>query len=80
MNPIISSYATEQPALLSQGNNEFNVAIAGLALGGAESIVLDWATRIYPKWRVHVIVLRDCKTVGLFVTRINPQIKTGGFG
>ncbi len=62
MDPIISSYATEQPMLLSRGNNELTVAIAGLALGGAESIILDWATRIYPKWRVHIIVLRDCKS------------------
>ncbi len=60
MDPIISSCATEQPILLSRGNKELTVAIAGLALGGAESIILDWATRIYPKWRVHVIVLRDC--------------------
>lgn len=62
MDPVISSYATEQPPLVSQGNNELTVSIAGLALGGAESIVLDWAARIYPKWRVHIIVLRDCKS------------------
>jgi hypothetical protein len=35
------------------------VAIAGLALGGAERIVLDWARRIQPPWTPHLIVLRD---------------------
>jgi glycosyltransferase involved in cell wall biosynthesis len=38
---------------------ELHVAIASLSLGGAERIVLDWAARIYPRWRVHLIVLRD---------------------
>jgi glycosyltransferase involved in cell wall biosynthesis len=40
-------------------SNRLTVAIAGLALGGAERIVLDWATRIHPRWGVRLIVLRD---------------------
>src|SRR5262245_1160975 len=38
---------------------ELHVAIAGLALGGAERIVLDWAERIRPPWTPHIIALRD---------------------
>ncbi len=58
MKLLISELA-KQPALLSYKNQRLTVAIAGLALGGAEKIVLDWAKRIYPKWKVHLIVLRD---------------------
>lgn len=40
-------------------DNELTVALSSLSLGGAERIVLDWANRIHPRWRVHLIVLRD---------------------
>jgi hypothetical protein len=56
---LLISESAKQPRLLSYKNQRLNVAIAGLALGGAEKIVLDWARRIYPKWKVHLIVLRD---------------------
>jgi glycosyltransferase involved in cell wall biosynthesis len=42
-----------------RGGGELTVAIAGLAFGGAERIVLDWALRIQPAWNVHLIVLRE---------------------
>ncbi|HMF96245.1 MAG TPA: glycosyltransferase [Vicinamibacterales bacterium] len=48
-----------QPPLVGIDAPELTVAIASLALGGAERIVLDWAARVQPAWRVHVIVLRD---------------------
>jgi glycosyltransferase involved in cell wall biosynthesis len=48
-----------QPPLLARAPLELYVAIAGLALGGAERIVLDWARRIQPLWTPHLIVLRD---------------------
>ena len=48
-----------QPPLLAKPHAELHVAIAGLALGGAERIVLDWARRIQPPWTPHLIVLRD---------------------
>ncbi len=53
--------AIVQPDVMSLDcdSNELTVAIAGLALGGAEKIVLDWASRIHPRWTVHLIVLRD---------------------
>jgi glycosyltransferase involved in cell wall biosynthesis len=51
----------EQPPLYKTNSNELTVAISSLSLGGAEKIVLDWATRIYPKWHVNLIVLRDRK-------------------
>lgn len=50
---------TAQPPLIAASPAELYAAIAGLALGGAERIVLDWARRIQPPWTVHVIVLRD---------------------
>lgn len=66
----ISPQNIEQPLVLPNGNNELYAAIASLAFGGAEYIVLDWAKRIYPKWRVRLVVLHDCEkewTVPSFV-------------
>jgi glycosyltransferase involved in cell wall biosynthesis len=49
-----------QPPLLTPHLEcELVVAISSLSIGGAERIVLDWANRIHPRWRVHLIVLRD---------------------
>jgi glycosyltransferase involved in cell wall biosynthesis len=48
-----------QPPLVGSPEPELTVAVASLAIGGAERIVLDWATRVHPAWRVHVVVLRD---------------------
>lgn len=59
MSLVLKQTANEQPPVRKISNNELNVAIASLSLGGAERIVLDWARRIYPKWKVHLIVLRD---------------------
>lgn len=60
MNALVSSANVLQPPAYSlRGRNELTVAVASLSLGGAERIVLDWANRIYPRWRVHLIVLRD---------------------
>lgn len=50
---------TTQPPLLAASPAELHVAIAGLALGGAERIVLDWARRVEPPWTAHLIILRD---------------------
>jgi glycosyltransferase involved in cell wall biosynthesis len=52
----------EQPAVLDSAAGELTVALAGLAIGGAERVVLDWALRIQPPWSVHLIVLRDHPT------------------
>src|SRR5687767_14484241 len=48
-----------QPPLVAGAPAELHAAIAGLALGGAERIVVDWARRIQPPWTPHLIVLRD---------------------
>ena len=48
-----------QPALLAKARAELHVAIAGLALGGAERIALDWAQRMQPPLTPRLIVLRD---------------------
>ena len=49
----------EQPPLYHSTPEDMTVAISSLSLGGAEKIVVDWLSRIYPKWRPHLIVLRD---------------------
>lgn len=49
----------DQPAVLATASGELTAAVATLAIGGAERIVLDWATRVHPLRSVHVIVLRD---------------------
>jgi len=59
MKILINSPNVGQPKLVAQGSRELTVAISSLSIGGAERIVLDWATRIYPQWRVHLIVLRN---------------------
>lgn len=59
MSIFIDPRRAEQPELIAPGSRELTVAIASLSIGGAERIVLDWATRIYPKWKVHLIVLRN---------------------
>ncbi|HXI27992.1 MAG TPA: glycosyltransferase [Vicinamibacterales bacterium] len=48
-----------QPPLLAADGRELTVAIASLAIGGAERIVVDWAARVHPAWTVHLVVLRD---------------------
>lgn len=62
MNLELPRIADKQPPLWEFKNSELTVAIASLSVGGAERIVLDWASRIYPKWKVHLIVLRDRPT------------------
>lgn len=60
MNPILFPENVEQPEVYEPPRPiELHVAIASLSLGGAERIVLDWAERIYPRFRVHLIVLRN---------------------
>ena len=49
----------KQPEIYVPEFRELHVAIASLSLGGAERIVIDWAQRIIPQWRVHLIILRN---------------------
>jgi glycosyltransferase involved in cell wall biosynthesis len=56
---LITCESATQPPLLPRRSGELTMAIASLALGGAERIVLDWAARLGPPWRAHLIVLRD---------------------
>jgi glycosyltransferase involved in cell wall biosynthesis len=49
----------DQPPLLDLATAEVNAAVATLALGGAERIVLDWAARTAVRHRVRLVVLRD---------------------
>lgn len=62
MELTVPSIPIEQPPVHVRYGNELTVAIASLSIGGAERIVLDWAARIYPRWRVHLIVVKDRDT------------------
>jgi len=59
MELVLSPVDVKQPEVYLPATKELHVAIASLSLGGAERIVLDWAERIYPRFRVHLIVLRN---------------------
>ena len=77
-----------QPPLLASPPVTLTVAIAGLALGGAERIVLEWARRVQPPWTPQLVVLRDHPhewpvPSSLIVTRLHgvdvlPQLRTIG--
>jgi glycosyltransferase involved in cell wall biosynthesis len=56
---VLLERSTQQPPLGAPPAHELWCAIASLSLGGAEKIVLDWARRVAPPWRVHLVVLRD---------------------
>ncbi len=56
---MVNGDSVQQPPLLQFDDNTITVAISSLSIGGAEKIVLDWAKRIYPHWKVHLIVLRN---------------------
>lgn len=62
MIPMLPPAADLQPPVWEIKNNELTAAIASLSIGGAERIVLDWASRIYPRWKVHLIILRNRST------------------
>lgn len=51
-------HATVQPPLFDTGRPALTAAIATLALGGAERIVLDWAASCAVRYAVTLIVLR----------------------
>lgn len=57
---ILAPLASErQPPLIAARPRVFHAAIASLALGGAERIVLDWAARTAGTATVRIAVLRD---------------------
>lgn len=78
MQYFVSANGVRQPVLMPAFAGELTVAIGGLALGGAERMVLDWAARVHPKWKVHLIVLRNHKQEWpvpsyIRVTRLNNE-------
>jgi glycosyltransferase involved in cell wall biosynthesis len=58
-NRMDDAFMVEQPTLYKPNSYDMTTAISSLSLGGAEKIVVDWASRVYPKWRPHLIILRD---------------------
>jgi glycosyltransferase involved in cell wall biosynthesis len=68
--------AEVQPPLYEPGRPQLTAAVATLALGGAERIVLDWAAGCAARYRVRLIVLRQAPTewpipVGISVSRLD---------
>src|SRR5215218_7878144 len=53
--------AADQPQVYAHGRVTLSAAIATLALGGAERIVLDWATRCTARYDVRLVVLRSAR-------------------
>ncbi|HYH41278.1 MAG TPA: glycosyltransferase, partial [Burkholderiales bacterium] len=80
--------AADQPPLMQSAAREVTAAIASLALGGAERIVLDWAASCAGRYRTRLIVLRDIEhewplPPGVEVTRLSgadlpQQLKAAG--
>jgi glycosyltransferase involved in cell wall biosynthesis len=48
-----------QPPVFRPPTTEMTVIVSSLSLGGAQKIILDWASRIAPFWKVHLITIRD---------------------
>lgn len=51
--------AVAQPPVHHIGGTELTVVTGSLSLGGAQRIILDWARRIHPSWKVHLVVLTE---------------------
>src|SRR5262245_44435393 len=58
---LVPETAPAQPPLLDAGRPAVTAAVASLALGGAERIVLDWAARCATQYRVRLLVLRNAR-------------------
>ena len=56
---LLAPQSVDQPAAMRGECREVNAAIATLALGGAERIVLDWAAHCAGRYRTRLIVLDD---------------------
>ena len=56
---LVPSAATDQPPLREFPPLSLHAAIGSLAIGGAERIVLDWATQAARTHRVRLLVLRS---------------------
>ncbi|MBO0860054.1 MAG: glycosyltransferase, partial [Chloracidobacterium sp.] len=56
---ILDKVHTLQPPAFRRSATEMTVIVSSLAPGGAQKIILDWASRIAPFWDVHLITIRD---------------------
>jgi glycosyltransferase involved in cell wall biosynthesis len=56
---LVSSATCEQPPLAALPPEELTVVLPALALGGAERIVLDWASRLGGRYSVHLALLGE---------------------
>src|SRR5215468_888270 len=56
---ILDKVQTLQPPAFRPPSTEMTVIVSSLSLGGAQKIILDWASRIAPFWDVHLITIRD---------------------
>src|SRR5262245_45581508 len=72
---LVPEAAPVQPPLLDADRPAVSAAVASLALGGAERIVLDWAASCATQYRVRLVVLRKAQAEwpvphGVEVTRL----------
>src|ERR1700730_8123437 len=72
---LVSSKACPQPPLAALPPTELTVVLPALSPGGAERIVLDWATRVGGRHRIHMVLLRRAPVEyavpeGLRLTRV----------
>src|SRR5262245_14073930 len=58
---LVPETASVQPPLIDAGRPAVTAAVASLALGGAERIVLDWAASCAAQYRVRLLVLRKAR-------------------
>jgi glycosyltransferase involved in cell wall biosynthesis len=56
---IIDRVRALQPPAFCPPTMEMTAIVSSLSLGGAQKIILDWASRIAPSWRVHLITIRN---------------------
>jgi hypothetical protein len=56
---ILDKVQALQPPAFRPPTTAMTVIVSSLSLGGAQKIILDWASRIAPFWDVHLITIRN---------------------
>lgn len=56
---ILDKVEALQPPAFCPPTTEMSVIVSSLSLGGAQKIIVDWASRIAQFWDVHLITIRD---------------------
>jgi glycosyltransferase involved in cell wall biosynthesis len=75
---ILDNVQALQPAAFQPLTREMTVIVSSLSLGGAQKIILDWASRIAPFWDVHLITIHNQTTEFSVPSRIRLTRLGGG--